>query len=68
MKKGFEKAELEWMRCTVSDVKAVLIELRLRTRISGARHEAFTMRSEQAEAVNKTYSYFQSIWKEDTFR
>ncbi|NDF98614.1 MAG: restriction endonuclease [Chitinophagia bacterium] len=65
VKKGFERAELEWVRCTVSDVKAVLIELRLRTRISGSRNEAFKMRTEQAEAVNKTYAYFHSIWKED---
>lgn len=65
VKKGFEKAELEWMRCTVSDLKAVLIELRKGTRISGARHETFTMRREQAEAVIKTHDYFHSIWKED---
>ena len=28
VKKGFENAELEWMRCTVTDVKTVLTELR----------------------------------------
>src|SRR6266853_2246865 len=28
LKKGFENAELEWMRCTVRDVKTVLTELR----------------------------------------
>ena len=28
VKKGFENAELEWMRCTLQDVKTVLTELR----------------------------------------
>ena len=28
VRKGFENAELEWMRCTVEDVKTVLTELR----------------------------------------
>src|SRR5580698_1612112 len=28
VRKGFEKAELEWMRCNVRDVKTVLTELR----------------------------------------
>ena len=28
VRKGFENAELEWMRCTVKDVKTVLTELR----------------------------------------
>src|SRR4051812_22536552 len=27
-RRGIEKADLEWMRCTVSDVKTVLTELR----------------------------------------
>src|ERR1700733_436836 len=27
-KKGFENSQLEWMRCTVDDVKTVLAELR----------------------------------------
>jgi hypothetical protein len=65
VKKGFENTELEWMRCSVSDVKAVLIELRKGIRISGARHEMFQMRLEQYEAVNKTHAYFHSVWKED---
>lgn len=65
LKKGFEKADLEWMRCSVEDLTAVLYELRTGTRITGARYESFTMRREQSEAVNKTYAYFHSIWKED---
>ena len=65
VKKGFENAELEWMRCTVKDVKTVLTELRTGQQFTGTHHETFAMRREQAEAVNKTHAYFHSIWKED---
>jgi len=64
VRKGFAKAELEWMRCTVKDVKAVLIALRTRRQIAGARDQAFPMRAEQRAAVEKTCDYFHSIWKE----
>jgi len=63
--KGFENAELEWMRCTVADVQTVLTELRTGKAFTGTHHATFTMRLEQAEAVNKTHAYFHSIWKED---
>ncbi|MCX6593257.1 MAG: restriction endonuclease, partial [Acidobacteria bacterium] len=64
-RKGLENAQLEWMRCTVSDVKTVLTELRTGQRFSGTHHETFTMRWEQAEAVNRTVAYFQSIRQQD---
>jgi hypothetical protein len=47
-KKGHEKDGLEWMRCTVKDVKAVLAELRSGQKFSGTHHEDFPMRLEQA--------------------
>jgi len=65
VRKGFENAELEWMRCTVSDVKTVLAELRTGQRFTGTHHETFEMRAEQRAAVEKTHTYFHSIWKED---
>lgn len=65
VKKGFENVELEWMRCSVSDVKTALTELRTGQQFTGTHHETFPMRREQAEAVNKTHEYFHSIWKED---
>ncbi len=65
VKKGFENTELEWMRCTVEDVKTVLTELRTGKKFTGTHHETFAMRREQAEAVNRTHAYFHSIWKED---
>lgn len=64
-RKGFDNPQLEWMRCSVEDVRTVLGELRSGTPVTGARHETFSMREEQAEAVEKTYAYFLSIWEED---
>jgi hypothetical protein len=65
MKKGFENAELEWMRCSVANLKTMLTEIRTGQLLTGTHHETFPMRREQAEAVNKTHAYFHSIWKED---
>ena len=65
-KKGFENPQLEWMKCTVSDVRTVLTELRTGKKLSDNRSETFPPRQEQAEAVNKTYDYFTSIWREDS--
>ncbi len=65
VRKGFAKAELEWMRCSVADVRAVLTELHTGSELAGTRNGKFSMRREQAEAVNKTHAYFHSIWKED---
>jgi len=65
VRKGFEKVELEWMRCSVADLKTVLTELRIGQRFIGTHHETFAMRREQTEAVNKTHAYFHSVWQED---
>ena len=64
-KRGFEKAQLEWVRCTVNDVKTVLTELKTGQKLSGGAHQTFPMRDEQAEAVNVTFDYYQSRWAED---
>ena len=64
-RKGFETAELEWMRCTVQDIRSVLAELRTGRKFTGSHHETFPMRAEQRAAVEKTHDYFHSIWKED---
>ncbi|MBN2685776.1 MAG: hypothetical protein JXR40_10905 [Pontiellaceae bacterium] len=65
VRKGFENTELEWMRCSVADVKTALAELRTGERFRGTHSETFPMRREQAEAVGKTHTYFRSIWDED---
>ena len=63
--KAFENVELEWMRCSVADVRTVLTELRTFQKFTGTHHESFPMRREQIEALNKTHAYFHSIWNED---
>jgi hypothetical protein len=63
--KGFENAELEWVRCTAKDVKACLLSLRAGQSFAGTRDLDFPLRAEQCAAVDKTHSYYHSIWKED---
>lgn len=65
VRKGFENVELEWMRCSVKDVQSTLTELRTGQRFTGTHHETFPMRREQADAVDKTFDYYQSIWSEN---
>ncbi|MBS1853299.1 MAG: GIY-YIG nuclease family protein [Acidobacteria bacterium] len=64
VKKRFANPELEWMRCSLQDVKTVLAELRTGQQFTGTHHETFSMRREQAEAVEETYDYFRSRWAE----
>lgn len=67
--KGFENvaigASREWMRCTPDDVKTAIVELQTGLHLTGTHHEAFKMRREQKEAVDRTHAYFFSIWTED---
>ena len=63
--KGFANPQLEWMQCTVGDALTAITELLKGQELSGTHHETFKMRPEQAAAVNKTHSYFHSVWKED---
>jgi len=63
-KKGFKDTELEWVRCTLKDLKAVLIALRMGQQIAGTRDQNFPMRAEQRAAVEKTFDYYNSIWSE----
>ncbi|MFZ5488572.1 MAG: DEAD/DEAH box helicase family protein [Pseudomonadota bacterium] len=65
VRKGLPSAELEWVRCSVEDVKTVLTELRTGKPLTGTHHETFAMRREQAEAVDKTFAYYQSIRAEN---
>ena len=65
VRKGFEHVELEWMRCSVEDVKTVLAELRTGHKFTGTHHETFPMRREQLDAVAKTSDYYKSIWAEN---
>ena len=63
--KGFANPQLEWMRCTIADLRTVLTELRTSQAFTGTHHETFPPRAEQAAAVEQTHAYFQSRWAED---
>jgi hypothetical protein len=65
VRRGHVREQLEWVRCTVADVKAVLIALQRGTTSGSVRHQAFPLRAEQAAAVAKTHAYFHSVWQED---
>jgi hypothetical protein len=65
VKKKFANTELEWMRCSIPDVKTVLTELRTGKQFAGTHSERFLMRGEQTEAVKVTHAYFHSRWEED---
>ncbi len=65
IKKGFANTDLEWMRCTLKELKTVLTELRTGQYFTGTHHQTFPMRQEQADAVEKTFDYYQSIWAEN---
>ncbi|MEQ6897961.1 DEAD/DEAH box helicase family protein [Microbacterium sp. KR10-403] len=64
--KHFENTTLEWMRCTVEDVRTAIAELRVNKAYSGTHNLDFAMRDEQRDAVEKTAWYFQSRWAEDS--
>jgi len=64
-KKGFEKATLEWMKCTVEDVRTAILEIQTGRRFAGSHHLNYKMRDEQAAAVEQTRNYFHSVWGED---
>ena len=63
--KGHEHWELEWIRCSVADVRTVLTELRTGQTFTGTHHERFRMREEQVGAVDRAEAYFRSIWREN---
>ncbi|ANO13109.1 GIY-YIG nuclease family protein [Mycobacteroides abscessus] len=63
--KGFVNTELEWMACTVAEVRAAINELRTGQISSGANYETFKPRPEQQAAVDKAHNYYESIWAED---
>jgi hypothetical protein len=43
-RKKFVNTELEWMRCSLQDLKTVLTELRTGQRFTGTHHQTFPMR------------------------
>jgi len=63
--KGFENVELEWMRCSASDVLTAIKELQTGVVHVPARTEDFKLRTEQLAAVKKTADYYNSIWSDN---
>lgn len=63
--KKFANPKLEWMRCSVEDVRLAIAELRANKAYEGTPTLDFPMRAEQQAAVAKTHDYYQSIWAED---
>lgn len=65
-KRGFASSGGEWVRCTVKDVKAVILAISAGRKIEGVRDLSFPMREEQIEAVERTSAYFRSAWKDNS--
>lgn len=63
--KSFANPMLEWMQCSVDDVRTAIAELRAGKTYSGTHHADFAMRDEQRDAVERTYEYYHSIWAEN---
>lgn len=63
--KSFANPLLEWMQCSVDDVRTAITELRAGKSYSGTHHAEFEMREEQRDAVERTFAYYQSIWAEN---
>lgn len=67
--KGFENPHFgsatEWVRCGPTDVVMAIAELRTGQVFEGHRYQTFKMRPEQLEAVQKTRTYYESVWREN---
>lgn len=68
VQKGFENPHLgssrEWVRCNPADVRSAILELQGDHEFERVRDQKFTMRAEQAAAVDQTLSYYRSRWDE----
>ena len=67
-RKGVQRVGGEWFRCTVPDVQAAIVAVRNRIDNVENRTQTFSMRPEQAEAVNRTIAYYRSAYEEGSNR
>lgn len=58
----------EWFNCSVSDVKAAIVELKTGIVTESGRTASFKMRPEQYQAVKRTMEYYAYAAKEDPGR
>jgi hypothetical protein len=63
-KRNINNPEGEWFKCSFKDVKAAVIAFRSGEMNEETRSLDFTMRPEQADAVENTAAYFKSFRKE----
>ena len=66
-KQGFSNPKGEWFKCSVEDVRSVILILKSGNNNLFGRSENFTLRKEQQEAIDKTADYF-SNYKRETGR
>lgn len=64
--KKFKNINGEWFECTVEDIQACLIEIRTGRTNEENRTQDFGLRPEQAEAIKKTATYFESFKKDSS--
>lgn len=64
-KNGIKNHEGEWFHCTITDIKAAILEIKSGERNEENRTSNFNMRPEQEAAIEKTIAYIKSIKKED---
>ena len=55
---GFVNTDGEWFRCSIEAVEKAIVAVKERKNFAISRTQNFTMRPEQAEAVEKTAAYF----------
>ncbi|MCD7763773.1 MAG: GIY-YIG nuclease family protein [Lachnospiraceae bacterium] len=72
-KKGFRQLNEgddrnEWLRCNIDDVEAAVTSVKTGTENIENRTKDFKMRPEQEDAVNRTMTYFQSAYAENSGR
>ena len=63
-KKGLLNPEGEWFKCTVDEVKSAVIAVRDGFEHEDNRTDNFGLRPEQANAIEQTIAYFDSLKKE----
>jgi len=64
-KKKIKNPEGEWFKCSVDEIRAAILSIKLGKFIEDSRSLNFKMRPEQQEAIKKTISYFKNFKKEN---
>jgi len=64
-KKRIKNPEGEWFKCSIDEIRAAILSIKLGVFTEDSRSLNFKMRPEQEEAVNKTISYFKNFKKEN---